>query len=861
VPNIPRIPRHEVDRPSLRARIDAGVATPLTLVVAPPGAGKTVLLAQWARTRPEGSVAWLEVTKADADPVHFARRLVEALAFVDERVTEIAVPVGTAEGGLGDPFMDAVTAELAGRGDLVVVLDDLHTIAGSAVAADLEALVDRLPDNVHVVFASRTDLPIGFRRTRGESPSVEVRQAHLAFTDDVTADVIERITRSRVTPATAAAVTQHAEGWAAGIQLTALSMRFQDHPDRFAERLVESDRLILDYLTDEVFEALTPQRRDALMRLSVLDAMSAGLVETVAGVGDGEELLRQLDHESMFLVPDPARVGWYRFHHLFRDVLRYRLRAHHLALEPELLTAAAGWYLRRGETDVGVEYLIRARAWDAVCEIALGSGRETYERLRTTHLARWLSLVPEDVRWADPRVELLYGIVVGMAGRGARTVEILRRLLSADVLDVGGRQVALAYAATCVYFQPHPEIFLDMGRQALALLADQPTAVPPDLLGLTSRGLLESVSWVAVARAHLLLGDLSAARAGAEAALAAAGSAYGPYRVQILGTLALIEAWAGRLRRATELADSALELARDLSLLAHPAPADAHLARAIVAIQRGEPAAGASALHEGSIRAASNQRTQLMWIAHLASTLIDPRGTESSTIEPAGPPPAAVTTALAALEWRRARAAGSPRDTGRRHESQWSALAFEQVAALLQRGAIEDARTLLERTGSVPDSTLPAAVVERQIAWAWLEHAEGRGPASRRRLSEALDLAETEGLAYPVIAAGPSVLALVKALPGPPRAFRQRLVQAAASLDAMSTLPHALTARELELLSYLPTRLTSPEIAARWFVSVNTIKTHLAHLYRKLGVADRNSAIARAHELGLLTEGNIPPTG
>lgn len=860
--NTRRIPRHAVDRPSLRARVDAGAAAPLTLIVAPAGSGKTVLLAQWAESRPANSVAWMDVAKADVDPLVFGRRLVETLAGIDSRLGHLDAPVGSPDGGLGEPFIEAFTAELAGWGDLVVVFDDLHNIAGSAVIADLDRLVDGLPANAHFVFASRIDLPFGLSRRRLTHGLVELRQAHLAFSDDVTAQVLEHITESKVPGATVAAVREHTEGWAAGVQLSALTMRFQDHPERFADHLVDTDRLIIDYLTEEVFEAQSPQRREALMQLSVLDGICAGLAEAVAGVTDGEELLRELEHDSMFLTADPDRVGWYRFHHLFRDLLRYRLRANKLDIERQLLKTAADWHLDRAETETAVEYLIRARAWDAVCDIALTSGRDVYERLRTTTAARWLSLVPEDVRWSNPRVELLYGMLVGMSGRGALTVEIMRRLLAADVLDVGERQVALAYVATCVYFQPHPDHFLDIAQQSVALLTDEPTAVPPDLLHLTSRGLLESVSWVAVARAQLLLGDIPAARAGAEAALASSGGGYGPYRVQILGTLALAEAWAGRLLRASELADAALELARELSLLAHAAPADAHIARAIVAIQRGEPEAGAYSLHEGSIRAAANQRTQLMWIAHLASSLIDPRRTESAAIEPAGSPPPIVARALSAMEWRRARLSGSPRDAGRWPETQWSTLAFEQVAALLERGAVAGARTLLERARFVPDSTLPAASVENALAWAWLGHVEGHDAESRQRLSDVLELAESEWLAHPVIAAGPTVLALIKALPGRQSAFRQQLIQTTAALaDALSRLPNPLTARELELLEYLPTRLTSREIAARWYVSVNTIKTHMAHLYRKLGVADRSSAISRAHELGWLSESNIARTG
>lgn len=862
MPYMRRVPRHAVDRPLLRGRLDAGVVAPLTLVVAPAGSGKTVLLAQWAASRSDLAVAWLEVAFADADPSAFAGRLVAAVARADPRVAAIHAPVGTPTGGLGDPFIEAFAAEISALGELVVVFDDLHHIGSSEIVTDLWRLVDRLPPNAHFVFASRVDLRLGWSRHRLAHGLVELRQAQLAFDDDMTGQVLQQITGMTVSDSTAALVTRHTEGWAAGVQLSALSMRFHDDSDRFADHLGETDRLIIDYLTEEVFDGQTPRRRKALLRLSVLDEVCAGLAESVAGISDGDRFLQQLERESMFIVAVPDRPGWYRFHHLFRDLLMYRLRATDAEGEGVLLRAAADWYLAREDTATAVEYLLRARAWESVARIVLAAGVDVYERSRATTVARWLSLVPEDVRRSDSRLELVYGMTVGISGRGAQSVEIFGRLLGDAGLDLGSRMVALTYLSSCAYFQPHPDRFREAAQEALTLIADHPEVEPPGLLGLTSRPFLETVSRTMIARADLLLGDFAGARIAADEALQSEGSRhYGPYRVQLAGTLALVEAWAGRLERAAALAEGALDLARDLDLLPHPAPADAHLARAIVAIQRGEAEAGAHSLHEGSIRAAANQRTQLMWIAHLASALIDPCGTDAAAIEPHGAPPPAVQKALMALEWRRSRLEGAPRDPGRWLESVWSTLAFEQMAALLERGSVAAARSLFDAIEYSPDPQLPAATVEHQLALAWLTHAEGHADESRAALAEALELAESEGLVYPVTAAGPTVSALIHALPGPRSRFRQRIARPTVSrAEAMRHLPTALTSRELELLEYLPTRLSNGEIAEKWFVSVNTVKTHMAHLYRKLDAKDRRAAIVKAQELGLLREDSVNPT-
>lgn len=849
MPQVPRIPRHAIDRPELRARLDVGCMAPLTLLVAPAGSGKSVLLAQWADSRPSGTVAWVDVRRSDVDAVEFARRLTDA---VGVPWSSVAAPVGTPGGGFGEPFVDAFAAALGDVGDITVVFDDLHHLARSPIVGELWRLVDRLPASAHFIFASRVDLKIGLSKHRLAHGMVELRQSELAFTDDVTAGVLERITGRAVSSPTAAAVNRHTEGWAAGVQLSALSLRFGADSEQLAGHLDATNRLIVDYLSEEVFDAQTPQRRRALLRMSVLDEVSAGLVQAVADVRDGDEFLKRLERESMFLEPVPDRPGRHRLHHLFRDLLRYRLRETDAGLERQLLVVAADWHLLRGDTATAVEYLIRAREWEAVCSIALASGSEVYERLKVTSVARWLSLVPDDVRRSRPDAELMYGIVVGMSGRGALATDILQRLLAQGSLDVGGRQAALAYLATCVYFQPHPDRYLVHAESALALLTEHPEAVPPDILNLTSRPLLTTVSHVALGRAHLLLGNLVEARAALETALTGEGSQYGAFRVQVLGTSALAEAWAGRLSRATELSDEALDLARDLALLGHPAPADAHLARAIVAIQRGEAESGATSLHEGSIRAAANQRTSLMWIAHVASALVDPHGSRSAAIQPFGVPPPAVARALRALEWRWARLQGEPLDPHARPESTWSTLAFEQVLALLERGSIADARALLSRIPYDVDDELPVAAIEHDLASALLASAEGRRTSSRKHLQDALARAEGEGLAYPLMSAGPKLHALAQSLGMPPSSVLQAVESPGSRPPASPPLTEGLTTSELEVLEYLPTRLTGAEIAARRYTSVNTVKTHLAHIYRKLDVTDRDSAITRGIELGLL---------
>ena len=335
-------------------------------------------------------------------------------------------------------------------------------------------------------------------------------------------------------------------------------------------------------------------------------------------------------------------------------------------------------------------------------------------------------------------------------------------------------------------------------------------------------------------------------------ALESPGAQYSVYRVHLLGSQALLEAWSGRLVIAQKLADEALQLARDVGLLVHPAPADAYLALSLVAIHRGRPQAAAFARHEGAVRAASNRRTQLTWIAYLHRILSGE--TPSAGDEPAKPPPPIVRDALDAAEHRARRLAGETVAISANHRT-WSPLLVESVSAALADKRSAAARTLLEAASFAPRDDLPLATVEHAILTAWLAHAEGRAAESRRQLTEALELAGEHGVVSAFVWAGPEVIKLVEGLALRSTPFRAEVLDCArehlsASPDALLT--ESLTDRERELLAYLPTRLTNAELAARFFVSVNTIKTHMAHIYRKLDAPNRSAAVARATELGLL---------
>lgn len=850
-------PPHAVDRPALRRRLDVGIRSPLTLLVAPAGAGKTVLLAQWVKSRPDLRIAWYHFTAADADPVLFARRFVAGLREKNPDLADLPAPVGEARGGLGAEFIDSLVVALSEyRNEIVLVFDDFHLLPRRELADDLWRLAARLPPHAHIIVSSRVDPGQRWSAHRLTHALVEIRQNDLALDEDETARVLGALAGSAVSVDAAHAIRERTEGWAAGVQLAGLTLRFRSDAAAVTDAFRDSDRLVVDYLSEEVLDALPDERRRILLCLSVVDVITGPLAGELCGVEDGGELLRSLVRDSLFVVPIPEAPGTYRFHHLIRDVLRYRLRAEDPTAEPALLLVAADWFSGEGDSATAIEVLLRARAWDRALALILGRGRDVYERGETATVARWLAAVPDDIRRRHAHAEALHAVSLGMSGRAAEG-EARARALLLDGVDPGIELVLRAFLSATVQFRPHPDIYLAEARRAMEMLDAEPGIATPSLVGLGHPALLRTLALISGGRALFFLGRLSDARAWLQRGASSPGGQYPPYRIHGLGSLALLEAIAGNLRVAEDLAAEALGLAADTDLLAHPAPADAYLARAVVAVQRGQPDRGALVWEEGMRRAEANRRDSLAWVGYALGRLIDLE-TLIGRAEPEGVPVPIAKAIMDVVRYRLSREAGEASSAVPR-QKRWSPLAFEEVASLLTRGHAAAAAARLEDLAIDVTAADPIPVVEYELCAAWAASAVGRMPLAHAHLRAALTIGEREGLVHGFLRAGDEVLALIAALPGEAVGFRREVLERARRRVPIGqdVLPEALTARERELLAYLPTRLTNVELAQRCYVSVNTIKTHVSHIYRKLGVQGRSAAVARAVELGLLPEAAV----
>src|SRR5215475_9708330 len=416
--HVPRLQPGFVYRPRLGEALDEGLARRLILVCAPAGFGKTALLAHWARSG-DRPVAWLSLDAADNDPARFWRHAVAALDRAQPGIGERAGPL------LGPPappsFEGLVTAlinELAawpGEDEVLLVLDDYHLIDAEQVHGPLELLVERLPPGLHLVLASRSDPPLPLARLRAGRQLAELRAAELRFTAGEAGSLLGEATGADLDAAAVTALMARTEGWAAGLQLAGLSLRGQADAAGFVAAFSGSHRFVLDYLADEVLDGQPGPVRRFLLETSVLERLSGELCDAVTGRGGGQAMLQDIERAGLFLVPLDEVRGWWRYHHLFADLLRARLQAEQPGRAPALHRAAGARCDEHDLADDAVRHALAAgdTAWAA--RLVERNVEDLLGRSEGATLRRWLSALPAESVRARPRLCLAqaYGAAQG----------------------------------------------------------------------------------------------------------------------------------------------------------------------------------------------------------------------------------------------------------------------------------------------------------------------------------------------------------------------------------------------------------------------------------------------------------------
>ncbi len=876
----PGVPGWAVPRPRLTRLLAESIRWhPLTVVTGPPGAGKTMALAMWAAAEP-GTVAWVRLDEFDNRPAAFWSCVVAALRRCGVAVAGRLRAAARERPG-GEEFLLRLTAALAAQDPPVtLVLDDLHLLAEPRLLKGLDFVLRNVGSGLRIAVSSQLDPLLPLHRYRLAGTMTEIRASDLAFTAAEAGELLARH-GTTLAPDSLESLTRRTEGWAAALRLAAISLRAHPDPGQFVKELIAEDRALTGYVVDEVLNVQPPDVREVLLSTSILDNVSADAAVELVGDEHAAESLRALAHASTLI--EPVAPGWYRYHTLVAEVLRLKLRHEHPQQVAVLHRRAARWYERNSLFTDAARHAAEAGDWPLAASMAVDGLTigEFIDPGEGGPLAGVFRGMPPGRAWTAPQPHLVSAAIALSAGQHEPCAAALH---AADaMLDrlPADQQAACRLTAAVVRLS----LWLRAGdlTAAASAAADAEallTGIPDGKLT-RDTGIGERVTCGRGA-IELWSGRLDEAARVLEAA---AASGEEPGRADRAGQLALAEALRGRLCRAAELA--AGTVGRRLPR-GRPADPAALVALALVHVERSELREARGYLRQADAAFGARPDRPLGTVAYLVAAcgaLAEGRPEAVAQIvaraRSGWPAPAWLDQRLSLAESRAYAAAGdieaavaAAERAGRAGRVGGGTAPEAAVALAHARAAAGDFETarrslapVLAAIGDVPDRVrLHAWLVDARLGYAGGDRAR-----ARRSLASALRLAGPEQLRLPfsmerawiepVLRHDPELADMHRRLLRPAEApGRLPAAEAPGRLPAPRPTPdrapvlvvEALTAREREVLRNVSGLLDTAEIAKEMYISVNTVKSHLKSIYRKLAATGRAEAVRRARQLQLI---------
>ena len=882
-----------VRRPRLIERLYEGLNRKLTLISAPAGFGKSTLVSEWATGR-QRPVAWLSLDEGDSDPGRFLQYLVAALQSIAPTIgAGVTGVLQTPQPPPTEALLTALINDITTVPDpFVLVLDDYHVIDARPVDDALTFLLENLPPQMHLVITTREDPQIPLARLRARGHMTELRAADLRFTPAEAARFLTEVMDLDLAAAEIAALEDRTEGWIAGLQLAALSMQSHQDIPGFIRAFAGDNRYIVDYLVDEVLQRQSEGVRDFLLQTAILDRLHGPLCDAVTGREAGAARLEALHRGNFFVVPLDDRRQWYRYHHLFAEVLAAQLRAEQPGLVAPLHRRASAWYEQHGAAADAIRHALAARDFERAADLVERAVPAIRRSRQEAALLGWLKALPDELVHVRPVLSAAYASALLSNGQFEGVEDRLRDaerwLETTAELDVRPDSPAAMVVVDEEEFRRLPgAIAVSRAGQALARGAMPATVtyarqaldlVPEDdhFWRGAAASILGLASWTR--------GDLEAAHgmyADGMAQLRMAGNIADTIAGAI--TLADIRIAQGRLHEANRTYERGLRLATAPDQPVLRGAADMHVGLSEIYRERDDLQAATRHLlsskelgehlgfpqHPYRRRVAMARIRQAEGDLHSALDLLDEaERLYVSDFSPCVRPIAALRTRVwvaqgrfgEALDW--ARGLSAEDDLSYLHEFEHITLARLLIARSKSEGAdhsIGEAIGLLARLLQAADvGERTGSVIEILVVQALAHQIRGDILAALAPLQRALTLAEPEGYVRIFVDEGAPMAVLLEAAAkhGSAPAYVRRLVAALGRVEDRTPIDQAaiepLSERERDVLRLLGTDLSGPDIARELMVSLNTLRTHTKNIYDKLGVNSRRAAVRRAEDLDLL---------
>ena len=899
-----------VSRPRLVERINP--KRKLTLVSAPAGFGKTTLLAEWVAAVPTRRVAWVSLDQSDNDPAIFWTYLITALQTIQPSLGERSCSLLQSP---QPPPIESVLIALINEINAIedpfaLILDDYHAIATPAIHRGIAFLLNHLPGQMHLVISSRADPPLPLARLRGGGDLTELRAADLRFTPDEAATFLNQVMGIAISAADVSALEQRTEGWIAGLQLAALSMRGRDDIPSFVATFSGDHRYIVDYLIEEVLQRQSKEVRNFLLQTSILGRLSGSLCGAVTNAADSpqnssQNLLVDLERRNLFVIPLDNKRQWYRYHHLFADVLQ----AHALAEQPDrmpiLHARASKWYEQQGQPTDAIHHALAAQDFERAASLVERVWPTMRRRQRETTVLGWITSLPDPLIRNRPVLSVAYALVLLNDGQ----LDAVEARLQDAERCLAGDSPGLVVVADDAQLQSLPASIANARAYRAQALRDVSSTVTYAQQALDL--LPEDEEYERGTTAALLgLAYWTSGKPEAGYRSFAEGLAIfkqmGLPQIAIGGTLILAQMSMaqGRLYRAVDICEQSLQLATEQGDPVLPGTPELYLALSEVRYEQGDLAAASQLLLSGETlrQQASLSGVKFLWWV-VQAQLKAAEGDLATALEqldkaerlyhrtsipvPNVRPIAALRVRLwvrqgrltEALSWVSDRNLSVDSELSYLHEYDHLTLARVLIAQSRRDGidnALDQAIELLAKLLEAAEAQERIdSIIEILVVQALAYEAKEDLSHAISSLERALLLAEPEGYMRIFAESGTPMSRLLQAamtrnitpiyttrlltalktwgqktkesLPLPQGAERRRSVP-----SPHHPLIEPLSQRELDVLRLLNTELSGPEIARELVVALSTVRTHTKRIYSKLNVTNRRAAVKRATELELI---------